>query len=251
MQIFGNLWRWTAQVDFGMTLIVIAHRACPNHTAENSLEGIRRAAELNADAVEIDVRLTHDGVPVLMHDRTLRRTTGRAKPISAISFDTLRRLRLSNGEPVPTFAEALDALPQRLRVAVDVKVPHAINPIIDEIRNQHRQRDAMVWSQHLSPARVTAHREPEIEASLLRDTFTPWGHRAFLRDAQRCGARGVSARWEAVTPAFTASAHRMGLIVYSWSRSPSVPLLKLPLLDGLVTDWPAEARATVIAANAT
>jgi glycerophosphoryl diester phosphodiesterase len=232
-----------------MSVIVIAHRACPKHTAENSLEGIRRAAELHADAVEIDVRLTQNGVAVLMHDRTLRRTTGRAQPISAISFDALRRLRLSNGEAVPTFAEALDALPQHMRIAVEVKVPPAIDPILDEIRNQRRQRDVMLWSQHLSPARVAAHREPEIETSLLRDTFTPWGHRALLRDAHRCGASGISARWEAVTPAFTANAHRMGLFVYSWRQSPSVPLFKLPLLDGVVTDWPAEARATVSAAN--
>ena len=232
-----------------MTVIVIAHRACPQHTAENSLEGVRRAAELDADAVEIDVRLTREGVAVLMHDRTLRRTTGAWGPTSARSFTALRRLRLSNGEAVPTFAEALDALPAGLRIAIHLKVARAIDPILDEVRNQSRQRDVMVWSKHASPVRVAADREPEIEASLLRDTFTPWGHRAFLRAAQRCGARGVSARWQAVTPTLAAHAHQMGLVVYSWWRSASVPWDKLPLLDGLVTDWPAEARATANSAE--
>ena len=41
--------------------LVIAHRACPHYAAENSLDGIARAARLGADAVEIDVRLTRDG----------------------------------------------------------------------------------------------------------------------------------------------------------------------------------------------
>jgi glycerophosphoryl diester phosphodiesterase len=226
-------------------LIVIAHRACPKHTAENSLDGIKRAAEFAADAVEIDVRLTSDGVAVLMHDRTLRRTTGAWGPTRARTFASLRRLRLSNGEVVPTFAEALEALPEGLRMAIEIKEPPAIDHILGEIRNQRRQRDVMVWSKHASPVRVASDREPEVEASLLRDTFTPWGHHAFLRAAQRCGARGVSARWQAITPIFAARAHQMGLVIYSWWRSPSVPLDKLPLLAGLVTDWPVEARATI------
>jgi glycerophosphoryl diester phosphodiesterase len=215
------------------------------HAAENSLEGIRQAAELGADAVEIDVRLTRDGVAVLMHDRTLRRTTGAWGPTWACSFAALRRLRLSNGEVVPTFAEALDALPEGLRIAIHVKAPRVIDPVLDELRNQGRQRVAMVWSKHPSPLRVAAAREPDIETSLLRDTFTPRSHRAFLRAAQQCGARGVSAHWQAITPTFVERAHLLGLAVYSWWRSPCVPSDKLALLDGLVTDWPAEARALV------
>ena len=226
-------------------MIVIAHRACPKHTAENSLDGIRRAAEFGADAVEIDVRLTRDRVAVLMHDRTLRRTTGAWGPTMAYSFATVRRLRLSNGEVVPTFAEALDASPEGLRVAIHVKAPRAIDPILDEVRNQGRQRVVMVWSKHPATLRVAASREPEIEGSLLRDTYTARGHDAFLRAAHECGARGVSARWQAVTPTFAARANELGLAVYSWWRASCVPSDKLPLLDGLVTDWPAEAQATV------
>jgi glycerophosphoryl diester phosphodiesterase len=228
-----------------MTVLVIAHRACPKYAAENSLEGIRRALELGADAVEIDVRLTRDGFAVLMHDPAVQRTTGARGLTQEYSLAALRRLRLSNGEAVPTFAEVLDALPEPLRIAVHLKVPSAIDPVLDEIRNQRRQRDVMLWSKDATPVRVTADREPEIEGSLLRDTFTPWGHRAFLRAAHQCNARGVSAHWRAITPAFAARAHQMGLAVYSWWRSPSVPSDKLPLLDGLVTDWPAEARATI------
>jgi glycerophosphoryl diester phosphodiesterase len=232
-----------------VTAIVIAHRACPKHSAENSLEGIGRAAQLGADAVEIDVRLTRDGVAVLMHDRTLRRTTGAWGRTRTSSFAAIRKLRLSNGEVIPTFAEALAYLPDGFRMAIEVKVPRAIDPILDEVRNQQRQRDVMVWSKHASPLRVVSDREPEIEPTLLRDTYTPWGHVAFLRDARRCGARGVSARWPVVTPTFATRAHQMGLVVYSWCRSPSVPLANLSLLAGLVTDWPDETRSRMTASE--
>lgn len=52
-----------------MRPLVIAHRTCPRDAPENSLEGIARATELGADVVEVDVRRTADGVPVLVHDR--------------------------------------------------------------------------------------------------------------------------------------------------------------------------------------
>jgi hypothetical protein len=107
----------------------------------------------------------------------------------------------------------------------------------------------MIWSQQASPLRVVAEREPEIEGSLLRDTFTSRGHREFLCAAHEYGARGVSAHWQAVTPMFAARARESGLAVYSWSRSPCVPSDKLALLDGLVTDWPAAAQATARATS--
>ena len=58
-----------------MPPVIIAHRTSPLDAPENSLEGIRRSAELGADYVEIDVRLTRDGVPVMLHDGLLLRTT--------------------------------------------------------------------------------------------------------------------------------------------------------------------------------
>ena len=59
-----------------MPALIIAHRACPQHAPENSIAGIRRAAELGADGVEVDVQRTLDGVPILMHDSTLGRSAG-------------------------------------------------------------------------------------------------------------------------------------------------------------------------------
>lgn len=225
--------------------IVIAHRTCPNDAPENSLMGIRQAPALGADAVEIDVRLTRDGVPVLMHDRTLRRTTGLWGPAYLHGQESVRGREIGGGERVPSFAAALDALPPGLRVAIDVKVPRAVHPVLAEIVNQHAESRVLMWSQHPSVVRFAADRLPEIEGSLLRDTRTTWGHRAFLRAAERCGAQGISARWAAVTPEFAGRASEGGLRLYSWCRTVDVPAETLALLDGVVTDWPAEARAVV------
>ncbi|MCI0815025.1 MAG: glycerophosphodiester phosphodiesterase, partial [Chloroflexi bacterium] len=53
-----------------MRPLVISHAACGGHAPENTLQGVRAAIELGAEAIEIDVQASSDGVPVLMHDLT-------------------------------------------------------------------------------------------------------------------------------------------------------------------------------------
>ena len=102
-------------------MIVVAHRACPRYAAENSIDGIRKARELGADAVEIDVRRTLDGVPILMHDRTAWRTARCPWPVRLMPSGWVRRLRLrGSGAPVPTLRAALAALPAEQRRTVEL-----------------------------------------------------------------------------------------------------------------------------------
>jgi hypothetical protein len=121
--------------------------------------------------------------------------------------------------------------------------------VLDEVDRQQRRDDVMVWSKHSTVLRIVADRAPDIQSTLLRDTFSPWGARAFLRDALECGASSLSARWEVVTPAFADRVHEVGFLLYSWCRSSPVASPKLKLLDGLVSDFPAEARAAIVAAG--
>lgn len=95
--------------------LVAVHRAggfAPG-IPENSLAGIRRAAELGAAFAEIDIRQTADGECVLMHDATLERTTTGEGRLNALALTELRRLHLRDNagritvERIPTLMEAL------------------------------------------------------------------------------------------------------------------------------------------------
>lgn len=230
-----------------MPALVIAHRTCPRYAPENSLEGILRAADLGADGVEIDVQRTLDGVPVLMHDKTLWRTAGLFFPARFLPFRLLRRLRLrGSDEPVPTLAEALAALPPGLLIAIDLKHASAAPAALAEVRRSGLHDRALLWSMHPRAVRYTAREAPEIESALLRDVRLKFRLRRFLDDAVRYGARGVSAHWLAVSREFVDAAHDRGLKVYSMSRDAESIPDKLALgLDGVVTDWPEEARAAL------
>jgi glycerophosphoryl diester phosphodiesterase len=87
--------------------LAIAHRGDPYHFRENTLPSIRSALRKGADVVEVDVRLTRDGVPVLLHDPTLERLWGHDVPVTALTAEDAGAL---TGDGVPTLAEGLAEL---------------------------------------------------------------------------------------------------------------------------------------------
>lgn len=230
-----------------MPPLIIAHRTSPLDAAENSLDGIRTSAELGADYVEIDVRRTRDGVPVMVHDALLLRTTLRPWPVSWSTARGLGRARLRGSQQtVPTFAEAVDALPDGLGVAVDTKDPGAAEAIVSELRNQGRLDRALLWAQSGTAVRWYAdHAGADgAEVALLRDALTPAAIDAFLADAIAFGATAISAHQSTVDLPFIERAHALGVNVHCWfqDQATQARLATLPL-HGIVTDWPVDARA--------
>jgi glycerophosphoryl diester phosphodiesterase len=229
--------------------MIIAHRTCPRDAAENSLAGIRAAAIAGADAVEVDVRRSADGVPVLLHDRRLLRTTGRLARVDRTPTDQLVGLPLRGGGRLPTFAEALASLGPTMRIAVDVKDGGAADAVISEIRNQRAEDRSLFWSQHEQAVRRAVTTAPELETSLLRDTRTVEQTAAFLDDAVRLGVQGVSVHWSQVAPELADRCRARDIRLYAWCKTRSIDPLRVVLIDGLVTDWPALARAVVEASS--
>jgi glycerophosphoryl diester phosphodiesterase len=99
---------------------IIAHRCGGALAPENSLAGLARAAQLGCRAVEFDVMLTADGVPILMHDETLERTT---RCTGHVAGRTLEEIRACDAA-VPTLAEAIAAC-QRLGLWANIELKPA------------------------------------------------------------------------------------------------------------------------------
>ncbi|XP_076023395.1 glycerophosphodiester phosphodiesterase 1 [Genypterus blacodes] len=110
---------------------VIAHRGGGHDAPENTIAAIREASQNGAVGVELDLEFSADGVPILMHDETVDRTTNGSGLLSQTSFSELRKLdaaakhRLSHkfaGEKVPTLEEAVEeCIRLQLIVYFDVK----------------------------------------------------------------------------------------------------------------------------------
>ncbi len=111
---------------------LIAHRCGGALAPENTLAGLRKAAELGYRAVEFDVMLSADGTPVLIHDETLERTTDGHGRVDETSDAELARLDAGSrhgaqfaGEPVPSFGDAAE-LCQALGLWANVEIKPSV-----------------------------------------------------------------------------------------------------------------------------
>ncbi|XP_077172683.1 glycerophosphodiester phosphodiesterase 1 [Paroedura picta] len=109
----------------------IAHRGGGHDAPENTLAAIRQAAENGATGVELDLEFTADGVPILMHDETVDRTTNGSGSLHDLTFAEVRKFnpaakhrlwRDYHGEKIPTLREAvLESMHYNLIIYFDVK----------------------------------------------------------------------------------------------------------------------------------
>jgi myo-inositol-1(or 4)-monophosphatase/deoxyribonuclease-2 len=225
--------------------LVVAHRTCPRDARENSLEGIEFAARAGADVVEVDARRSRDGTAVLLHDPHLLRVQHVPLLVRWLRDPQLARLR------VPTLAQALEvAGASGIRVAIDTKDRGAADAVLDAVRQVGAADRVLLWSQHMPAVRTFVRALPDAQVGLLRDTFDPTGHERFLADAQAIGARAVSAHQDAATPKFIAAARERDIAVFTWFQRADKQTARLAELTaaglaGVVTDWPAQARAAL------
>lgn len=108
---------------------VIGHRGCAGYAPENTIEAIHTAADMGVKWVELDIKLTKDQVPVILHDETLDRTTNGHGKVAETTYSDLRELEAGSwfaesfsGAAIPTLEAVLDILLERgLGVNFEIK----------------------------------------------------------------------------------------------------------------------------------
>ncbi len=189
----------------------IGHRGAPRDRMENTLPSFRRAVELGATAVELDVHVTSDGVPVVHHDPELdsRVTPARlAKArLAELGIRDFQALRLSSGDPIPTLLEVLEALTPTTKVYVEIKggapaiIARVAAPFKDSIAVHSFDHEAIAEMARIAPAirrGILVEKSTDDLAGLMRHTQASdvWpAHKlvdeAFMDQARARGARVI------------------------------------------------------------
>jgi len=133
--------------------LLLAHRGASAVATENTIQAMRAARAVGADAVEIDVRLCRTGEVVVFHDADVRRLAGRPERVADLSFAEVRDLDLGRGARVATFAEVLEEIGRDLLVDVEIKAEVARDlgleaKVAAELRRQGLGERVMVSSFH-------------------------------------------------------------------------------------------------------
>jgi glycerophosphoryl diester phosphodiesterase len=187
----------------------LAHRGDWRHAPENSIAALEAALAVpGCDGVEFDVRLSSDGVPVLLHDETLQRVQGRSESVDQVAARQLEDLG------VPTLADALDAIPHRAAINVDLKGLHGrsvvevlasgrgpglVNGVVSSFEPETIERVA-----GLAPAWPRWFNAHDLSAGTIRR-------------AAELECQAVSVDFHAIDHASVAAARAAGLEVAAWT----------------------------------
>ena len=129
-----------------MAFEITAHRGVHAELAENTLPAFERAIELGADAVEFDVRLTRDLIPIVYHYFYLEESAGLPGTVFDYTWDELQRAQAAGaqaarGRRIPLFREVLEVIGGRIGLEVEIKGPEPeCVDIIAGVLQDHRHR---------------------------------------------------------------------------------------------------------------
>ncbi|MFJ3700389.1 MULTISPECIES: glycerophosphodiester phosphodiesterase [Streptomyces] len=192
------------------TVTAVAHRGDPYRARENTLPSIRSAVDRGADAVEIDVRVTRDKVPVLLHDSTLERLWGHD-----VRLDRLEQRELAErtGGGVPTLRQALSAAGDR-RVMLDLPgaTDNSVRETVAVVRECGAQDRVYYCADTHAMLKVRA-ADPSAEIALTWTTLAP--PRSVLLDAVR--PRWLNYRFGLLSRELADRVHADGLLVSAWT----------------------------------
>ncbi|MGA0920567.1 MAG: glycerophosphodiester phosphodiesterase [Gemmatimonadaceae bacterium] len=228
---------------------IIAHRGASRDAAENTLRAFRRAVELGADACELDVHRTADGVIVVHHDPMLADGTPIASLTAAeVTTHTVR------GEPIPTLAAVFQVVGRDLRIYCELKglgtaegtlAVIARHPLptplpFDAARGLDLGAAAVHAFDHRQ-VQVAAQRSPEIARGVLEVSY-PIDPTAAARSVE---ARDCWRHAEFIDEAFVRAVHAEGRRVIAWTVNSAPAMRRLADwgVDALCTDDVALARS--------
>ncbi|MGV9315686.1 glycerophosphodiester phosphodiesterase [Streptomyces sp. NPDC003691] len=233
----------TAHEGRRRTVAAVAHRGDPYRVRENTLASLRSALAHGADAVEIDVRLTADGVPVLLHDATLKRLWRQDVPLARLSRARVAGL---TGGGVPELAEALEVLGADGGARVMLDLPGADRAAVRAVVGTVRECGAAGRVYYCAgPVTMLAVREadPAAEIALTWTSLAP--PRRVLLDALR--PRTLNYRFGLVSRALADRVHADGLLVSAWTADTRRTMRRLVAagVDSVTTNRVAVLRSVL------
>ncbi len=226
--------------------LVIAHRGVPVLAPENTLASFALALQQGANLLETDLRMTRDGVIVLMHDETVERTTDGYGTVHTQSLSEVKHLRTlrPDGRPsdqaVPTLIELLAMTQGSVPLLLELKdsrfreYTHA-QKLIEILAAYHVLERTAIVSFHHELVSTAKNICPHI----------PVGEITLYNPIPRPNAELLGPLWPllVVNPFYVAWAHRMGCIVAPLDPTPE-PRMRYYLalgVDAVLSDYPARS----------
>lgn len=227
-------------------MLIYAHRGSSTTAPENTLRAFRHAIDDGADGIEFDVHATMNGVPVVIHDRELDRTTNGHGLVDAVTYDELRKLDAGDGEQVPTLSEVIALARDRLKLYVELKQRGAEEAVLNTLQS-HAETEWIIGSFDHDVLRQLRRLSPDAELWVISQSASA----EVIDVAGEISATTVSLWSEATSPAAAERLFAADLDLAVWTVNDVTIARQARLLgaSAICTDDPRSVRQALEAVN--
>ncbi len=213
--------------------LLISHRGASHYEPENTLRSFSRALDMGSSAIEFDVRRSLDGHLVVIHDRTVNRTTDGKGAVSQKTLCELKSLDAGLGERIPTLKEVFEGFAGRCGLVVELKEKRTEEETVSLVKACGLIKDVAIVSFRKDCLRKVRSIDPSITTGLI----TVFGV-GCVKTALSLGCRVVATNQRFMTRRLALQARREGLFVCCWTVNDPLRGQKLfgTGVNGIITD---------------
>lgn len=236
--------------------IVIAHRGNSGPAPACTMEAIRQAVELGADMIELDVRLSSDGIPVIIHNSAVDETTDGSGEVSSLSLAQLKELDAGSwkdkryaGEQIPTLMEVLEYSRGKVYLSLDLKDEATVPSLVKAVQEADMVSSIVIcgccepqaqkiWAIDESFT-VLLNTDSQLDKLAKREDKSEFISE-YIRRACTGKFSALNVNHKYVTQELIRRAHLRALPVWTWTvddRKNMKRLLQMGV-DAIYTNWP-------------
>ena len=228
-------------------MLTIGHRGARGYIAENTLESIQKALDLNVDGIEIDVFRCASGEIEVFHDKKLQRLTGHNGLIEETTFEELKNMLVEGRYRIPTLQQVLEKIGGKILLNVELKGENTAIPTATILKqylsdSQSDIKKLIVSSKNWKELTLFKNQNTNIPIGVLShyNIFLEKGVDAIIEKGRELSALAIHPKFSILNKKAIDKMHSAGFLVYSWTiNSPKDIQRAIRLgVDGIITDFP-------------
>jgi len=211
-------------------LKIIGHRGARGLAPENTITSLLKALEYKVDMIEIDVRVSKDGVAILHHNGTLQDESSNKLQIDKYNYEKLK----DHKKDLATLDEALKAINGKVLLYIEVKGDVSIKSIVQTLKNY--KHEFLLTSKSQKTLLELHHALPNVPKIVTE----PWSGLRAVHRAKQLGTKTLSMNQLFLWSGFIATMERSGYELYAYTLNDPQKAKRWAKygLSGLVTDFP-------------
>jgi glycerophosphoryl diester phosphodiesterase len=222
-------------------LMCIGHRGAAGHAPENTISSFKKALELGADMIELDVHVCKTGEVMVIHDEKVNRTTNGKGFVAKKTLGELKELRIKKTEKIPTLVEVLDLIDGKCQVNIELKGKGTAKPTNRIIKKYVAKKnwsyqDFLISSFDYSRLIKIKELDPKLRISVLIKK----SRKRIIELAERLNAYSINLSVKSLKKSLIEEAHKKRFKIFAYTVNKPKDIMKMKELgiDGIISDFP-------------